>query len=801
MQNPVDDHLSGTLLEGRYDVGPRLARGGTAGVYRAVDQRLERTVAVKIMHAHLSEDPAFVDRFAREARAAARLSHPHAVSVLDQGRTDDGLVFLVMEYIEGGTLRDVLRRKAFLRPGEALEILAGIADGLAAAHRAGLIHRDIKPENVLMRPDGAVKVADFGLSRAADQHTTSGAVLGTVAYAAPELVTEQRVGTRSDVYSFGILAWEMLTGRRPFDGSPWAIAQAHAQRPVPSLLEAVPGLDPRLADAVSRWTSKEPSLRPESAVELLREISDLRRGLDAAALAHQPEGWEQGPGPIAPVLEDPGTTVLPSAAPATGPIDQRAVQAAAGAAASGAAAEAADADGPITEVSRIPLDIEAEAARSGVGPWTGTEGAPGTGTGHDDDAGSAVGGADADADATVAMPIAGGTDGPSGSAGEATEAMPGVGGAAADATEAMPHAPGRGAAGDATEAMPRTGSTAAGAGSGAAAEPDHLATAVLPTGIGAAGAAGNPGGSGGLGRTGSTAAAAVGAAVPVDGPGRPAAPDLSRLAAFEETSYLPVSADHDTAEEELDQPRSAARGPLQERTPVDAATPTVQLQPRRPLRAALALALAALLVALAAFLGWLLGSGSFATAVVPEVTGTSQEAAVSAVETEGFSNVTVRQESSVEVPEGTVIGTDPAAGAEPRVGEQIVITVSTGPEQVAVPQVEGLPQSEAQDRLSAAGLEVGTVTEQFDEAEAGTVVAVSPAQDVRVEQGAGIDLTVSAGPEPQDVPRVTGRSVDDARSELEGLGFTVEIEEIAGGSLGRVVSQSQDGTTITLRVI
>lgn len=778
MQKPVDDHLTGRVLEGRYTVGPRLARGGTAGVYRAVDQRLDRTVAIKIMHAHLSEDPEFVDRFAREARAAARLSHYNVVAVLDQGRTEDGLVFLVMEYIEGATLREVLRRKGFLRPGEALEVLAPIAQGLSAAHGAGLVHRDIKPENVLMRPDGTVKVADFGLSRAVDQHTTSGAVLGTVAYAAPELLTEQQVGTRSDIYSLGILAWELLTGRRPFDGSPWSIARAHAEKTVPSLLEAVPGIAPGLAEAIRTWTAKDPADRPERAAAVAEQIERLRRSLSPEQLAAAPEGWEQGPGPVAPLAEDPGATVLPSTAPATGPIDRAAVLAAARPAAAGSphasgTDEARPADSepePITQVHSMPLWTPTGALSTAPGPSAGSSAGSSAGP-------SAGSGSEAP---TEAMPAAGGARSAEQTSTELTTADE-------TATEAMattgrplrPHGTGADAA---TEALPASGARGSWLSRDLGTEDEpSTRTTVLPSAAGAA--------------AGSGAAEASPRATRDPQQRRAAGAALGRLAAFDEDTDTSPTSEH----------RGAAAGQedgrLRRSAPVDPSTPTVQLQTRSPLRVVVALAVTALLIALAAFLGWLLGSGSLRTAVMPDVAGSSEQAAVSAVEGEGFSNVRVHEQSSMEVPEGTVIETAPGAEAEARVGEQIVISVSTGPEQVAVPQVEGVDRAEAQARLSGAGLGVGTVTEQFDEAEAGTVVAASPSPDTRVEQGTAVDLTVSAGPEPDDAPRLIGSGADDARSQLEELGFTVEVEEVAGGRLGRVIGQSQDGATITLRVL
>jgi serine/threonine-protein kinase len=268
--------MTGTVLEDRYELGPRIARGGTAGVYRAVDTRLERTVAVKLMHPHLAEDPAAAERFVREARSAAKLSHPHVVAVLDQGRAPDGVPYLVMEHVEGSTLRDVLRRRRRLTPREALDVMDAVLDGLAAAHRAGLVHRDVKPENVLVADTGRVTVADFGLTRAVDQHTTTGTVLGTVGYASPELVAGRRTDTRSDVYSAGIVLFELLAGRRPFEGDPLAVARAHVDGPVPDLRALDPAVPAALADLVARATARAPEARPADAGVMLARLREAR---------------------------------------------------------------------------------------------------------------------------------------------------------------------------------------------------------------------------------------------------------------------------------------------------------------------------------------------------------------------------------------------------------------------------------------------------------------------------------------------------------------------------------------------
>ncbi|WP_162602258.1 Stk1 family PASTA domain-containing Ser/Thr kinase [Nocardioides daejeonensis] len=290
-----DDPLVGRLLDGRYLIGERIDRGGMATVYQALDQRLERTVAVKVMHPGLGDDEEFAARFVREARHAARLSHPNVVAVHDQGR-ENGTVFLVMEYVPGHTLRDVIRAEAPLPPRKALALAEPIVAALAAAHEAGLIHRDVKPENVLIsdRPDGAkVKVADFGLAKAisADtQHTATGGVLiGTVSYLAPELVVDGRADTRADVYALGVVLFELLTGKRPHEGeSPIQVAYKHVHEDVPPPSSLVDGVPDYVDALVARATARDREHRSADARVLLRQLRRVQTAL-AAGTASDPD--------------------------------------------------------------------------------------------------------------------------------------------------------------------------------------------------------------------------------------------------------------------------------------------------------------------------------------------------------------------------------------------------------------------------------------------------------------------------------------------------------------------------------
>ena len=310
----LSDPLVGRVVDGRYRIGPRIARGGMASVYEATDLRLDRVCAVKVMHPGLGDDEEFAARFVREARSAARLDHPNVVAVFDQGH-DDGTVFLVMEYVAGHTLRDVIRKESPMSPSRALALVEPILSALAHAHRAGLIHRDVKPENVLIADDGRVKVADFGLAKAVSadtQHTATGGVLiGTVSYLAPELVVDGRSDARADVYAAGVLIYELLTGSKPHEGeSPIAVAYKHVHEDVPPPSRSAPGIPAYLDALVARATARDLDQRPADAGVLLHQVHRVGQALrvrcprgrrpdprpraaDAAARAHR--GHRAGP--------------------------------------------------------------------------------------------------------------------------------------------------------------------------------------------------------------------------------------------------------------------------------------------------------------------------------------------------------------------------------------------------------------------------------------------------------------------------------------------------------------------------
>lgn len=296
------DPLIGRLVDGRYRVRARIARGGMATVYVATDLRLERRIALKVMHGHLSDDTVFQSRFIQEARAAARLADPNVVNVFDQGQDGD-MAYLVMEYLPGITLRELLREQRRLTVPQAISILDAVLSGLAAAHKAGIVHRDVKPENVLLAEDGRIKIGDFGLARATTANTASGAqLLGTIAYLAPELVTRGTADARSDIYAIGIMLYEMLTGEQPYKGEqPMQIAFQHATDSVPRPSVKNPGVPEPLDELVLWATERSPDDRPLDAREMLQRLREIERELGVAPVVART-------GPIGIVRDDVAST-------------------------------------------------------------------------------------------------------------------------------------------------------------------------------------------------------------------------------------------------------------------------------------------------------------------------------------------------------------------------------------------------------------------------------------------------------------------------------------------------------------
>lgn len=305
----MTDPLLGTLVDGRYEVISRIARGGMATVYLAVDRRLDREVALKVMHPHLvdgAEGNDFIARFRREAQTAARLTHPGLVSVYDQG-VDGETSYLTMEYVPGTNLRQRLALDGPFTLGRTFQILEDVLEALSVAHLTGLVHRDIKPENVLLATDGRTKVADFGLARAVTEvtATTTGTIFGTVAYLGPELVSQGLCDARTDVYAVGILCYEMLTGRQPFTGeTPIQVAFQHVNNDIPAPSLLISWLPIEIDELVAALAAREPAERPRDAGAALELVRRVRSRLDPELLAQSADLAPEIP-PTAPNAPEP----------------------------------------------------------------------------------------------------------------------------------------------------------------------------------------------------------------------------------------------------------------------------------------------------------------------------------------------------------------------------------------------------------------------------------------------------------------------------------------------------------------
>ncbi len=282
--------MSATEIAGRYRIEQRLGFGGMSTVHLAFDERLERAVAVKLLAEHLAEDPAFVSRFQREAQAAARLVHPNIVQVFDSGRDEgSGEYFIVMEYIEGSSCAEILREDGWMEVADALAIIEGACEGLDYAHRHGVVHRDVKPGNLLRSREGEVKLADFGIAKATEQSsiTQVGAVLGTAAYLAPEQARGEEAGPSADMYALGVVAYQLISGRLPYEAASLTELALKQQQERPATLDTVvAAVCPELADAVAIALAIDPRERYGTAREMRRALQEGAGGVAPAAAGH-----------------------------------------------------------------------------------------------------------------------------------------------------------------------------------------------------------------------------------------------------------------------------------------------------------------------------------------------------------------------------------------------------------------------------------------------------------------------------------------------------------------------------------
>lgn len=637
------DPLIGLLVDERYRVTRRLARGGMATVYVAQDERLDRPVALKVMHPHLADSDAFVERFRREARSAARIVHPGVVSVFDQGVVT-GQGFLVMELIDGTNLRQLLRAQGAFTIPQALRYTTDTLEALRAAHRVGVIHRDIKPENILVPSDGTAKVTDFGLARAASEVSMSstGNMLGTVAYIAPEIATTAEADARSDIYSVGIMLYEMLTGAVPWAGEPpLQIASHHVSDDVPSPSAAQPWIPREIDDLVAALTAREPANRPADASDAIDLVARAAAAIPSNLANRRAE---VAPGERHRASETSALNTEIMSAQFTRPLPAPASSSVALVHTSGAT-QAAQAASPPKKSARaaawIALVVLLLVVAGLGGRWWWTEYGPGSYLTMPETTGRTLTDVQADLDAL-------------GLRTQVEEEF-------SDDVDT----------GSVTRSDPEGGSSV-----------------------------------------------------------------------------------HKRAEVQL----YVSKG-------VDMKT-------------------------------------------VPEVTGKSQDEAQRSLTDAGLAVGAVTDAYSEDVPQGQVISQSVAAGTSLAHDSAVDIVLSKGREPLTVPTLSGLSASAAKSAIEDLGL-VAAPTEAYSDTVAeGQVISQQTREGSTLHRGDSVAYTVSKGPEKVAIPDVVGLQREEARSLLEGAGFTVKEEAILGGFFGTVRSSdpaagtmTKKGSTVTITIV
>ena len=637
------DPLIGLLVDERYRVTRRLARGGMATVYVAQDERLDRPVALKVMHPHLADSDAFVERFRREARSAARIVHPGVVSVFDQGVVT-GQGFLVMELIDGTNLRQLLRAQGAFTIPQALRYTTDTLEALRAAHRVGVIHRDIKPENILVPSDGPAKVTDFGLARAASEVSMSstGNMLGTVAYIAPEIATTAEADARSDIYSVGIMLYEMLTGAVPWAGeSPLQIASHHVSDDVPSPSAAQPWIPREIDDLVAALTAREPANRPADASDAIDLVARAAAAIPSNLANRRAE---VAPGERHRASETSALNTEIMSAQFTRPLPAPASSSVALVHTSGAT-QAAQAASPPKKSARaaawIALVVLLLVVAGLGGRWWWTEYGPGSYLTMPETTGRTLTDVQADLDAL-------------GLRTQVEEEF-------SDDVDT----------GSVTRSDPEGGSSV-----------------------------------------------------------------------------------HKRAEVQL----YVSKG-------VDMKT-------------------------------------------VPEVTGKSQDEAQRSLTDAGLAVGAVTDAYSEDVPQGQVISQSVAAGTSLAHDSAVDIVLSKGREPLTVPTLSGLSASAAKSAIEDLGLVAAPTEADSDTVAEGQVISQQTREGSTLHRGDSVAYTVSKGPEKVAIPDVVGLQREEARSLLEGAGFTVKEEAILGGFFGTVRSSdpaagtmTKKGSTVTITIV
>ena len=767
------DPLVGHLLDGRYRVGSRIARGGMATVYLATDTRLDRTVALKIMHRELATDADFVGRFIGEAKSVARLSHPNVVGVFDQGNDGEHL-YLAMEYVPGRTLRDLLNERGRLGPDEALDLMVPVLAGLGAAHQVGFVHRDVKPENVLITADGRVKVVDFGLACAVAEarQTKTGMVIGTAAYLAPEQVSRACADARSDVYAVGVMLFELVTGRQPYTGdTPLAVAYKHVNDTLPAPSTLVPGLATAVDALVALATSRDAELRPGDASQLLRAVCHTRRQL-AVGSAFAPaaeipfHGWPEQQVPPGP----PGQQLAGAAPYGAGspPLAGPPARVSAG---PPVGVPAGVSPGPPAGVSPGPFAGPPVGVPAGVspGPLAGPLVGVPAGVSPAPPAGPPVG-APAGGSPLPGPPNAG----PHGPQESVIFGVPGVPGVSAlPVFAADPRGGGTGAFADA----PRPSGYRTGFSAGTAGQNNTL---IVSRGNG--GPEPRPGRSLGDWLFSRRAAYLAGGLAVVlvvsllvwwQVSGRyTRVPDVAGLttpAAAAELRNLGFKVKMGTPRADNEVPRGDISGTLPRSGSDTLGGAIITVIP----------------------------SAGPRMISVPNVTGQSVADAQRALTAAGLVPGATWPQTSPTIPQGEVISSDPPAGTSWPQTRPVKLTVSAG---IGLPDFTGQPKQVAEQWLRQHQLQVQEQATNSTSQPQDNVIKQSPVANTPISQGEVITLYLSNGPPLVQIPSVTGMSVHHARRQLEALGFQVRILGFRHGTVivYNPTGHAPKGSTITL---
>ncbi|PST47138.1 serine/threonine protein kinase [Bifidobacterium callitrichos] len=767
----------GQLIEGRYRIVRRIAQGGMATVYEARDERLARTVAIKVMHTQLAQGPhrdQFIERFRREARSAAQIANPHIVQVYDTGEFN-GLAYLVMEYVHGVNLRHEMNLQGTFTVRETLRIVAETLDGLASAHRVNVVHRDIKPENIMLNDRGRVQITDFGLAKATSQATLSstGMLLGTAAYLPPETIERNDATPQGDLYAVGIMAWEMLAGEVPFiSDNPVTLVFKHVHEDVPSVSVPCPGIDPSVARFIAHLTARSIEERPSNAAAALDELRRIGGTLSADAWAYRrpaAAAADVHPAPEGPMLagmEDTGTGVAEGAAAsedATGMTDST----------------GSDIDASTLRSHRLPLIPPAPATANP--PHTSISSPMPPRPAVPADAASDASDANGDnAQPTMTMGAA------------ATRMLPPM--ADTGATRTMP------AMGDESESAVPTPSTEAPAKQDKRRKGPRKAILITIAVLLVLALAGG----------------GTGAWWYYLGPGSywalPKPADVSctegqacRIAGAKWQSYeslLKVAGiPYTTAEDYSD---TVAQGAIiSAKLAGSDATVDAHVSKRHTQTLDVVI------------------SKGVKMATIPsdilDPNSANGKAPLDALKNAGLTNV--RHDESKDaysetLPEGVTLSISPDPGTTIKHNDEVTVTLSKGPMPVQMPDIVGRSKDEAAQALGDLKLKANYSEQYSDTVEAGKIISASVAKGTQLHWGDSVDVVVSKGPQMVTIPDVRGQAYDDAAKTLQALGLdvqktaplgdlthTVRLQDPNPGQQVRVRDTNGKKTVVTLTVV